>query len=251
MPAIVDTSNFNAFCRHIARQPLGVKTWDVMLYEVGKVLEGCVRLTTQEKADRIRRSVEFKNRTLRFGTKGSGPAIIYISKKGIVWFADEPGAGYEGIAQGRKVGGKTFHPMTEFFRYGNPRWERYQDFLQQLKNKQIDVRQVMGRAAQSWVQIADSLGLQINAPAYVRNAPGFRGVKHINGVSKRAMSGDKLFIEMKNLAPILLGTIDGNRILQTSINGRYKYFQQSLRRGVFEDVATIARRYPGLMARAA
>lgn len=251
MPVIVDTSNFNSFCRRIAAQPLGLKAWDVMLYEVGKVLESCVHLTTREKVDQIQRSVEFKNRTLRFGTKGSGPAIIYFTKAGVGWFADEPGDGYEGVAKGRKVGGKTFHPMTEFFHYGNPRWERYQAFLQQLKNKEINVREVTARAGQSWVQIADSLGLQINAPAYVRNAPGFRGVKHINGMSKKAVSAGKLFLEMKNVAPLLLGTIDGNRILQTSINGRYKYFLTSFRKGAFDDVATVARQYPGLIARAA
>ncbi|MEY2500591.1 MAG: hypothetical protein QOI07_925 [Verrucomicrobiota bacterium] len=251
MPVRVDTSNFNGFCRQIAAQPLGLKVWDVMLYEVGKVLEGCVRLTTREKVDKITRSVEFKNRTLRSGTKGSGPATIYITKKGIAWFADEPGAGYEGVAQGRKAGGKTFHPMTEFFHYGRPRWDRYQQFLAQLKNQQIVVRDVIGRGAQSWVQIGNSLGIKVAAPDYVRNAKPFRGVAHINGVSRRAMSGDKLFLEMKNFAPILLGTMDGNRILQTSINGRYKYFLNSARKINFDDVAAVARQYPGLLARAA
>lgn len=251
MPIRVDTSNFNGFCRQIAARPLGLKVWDVMLYEVGKVLESCVRLTTREQVDKIKRSVEFKNRTLRFGAKGSGPAIIYVTKKGVVWFADEPGAGYEGIAQGRKAGGKTFHPMTERFHYGNPRWARYQEMLAQLRNKQIDVRMVIGRAGQSWVQIADSLGLRINAPDYVRNAPSFRGAKRINGVSKKAMSADKLFLEMKNFAPILLGTMDGDRILQTSINGRASYFRKSVEEGVFENVAQVARQYPGLLARAA
>jgi hypothetical protein len=254
MPVIVDTSRFNAFCRHVASRPIGRSTWDVMLYEVSKVLEGCVRLTTRDKVDQITRSVEFKNRTLRFGGKGSGPAIIYISKKGLAWFADEPGAGYEGIAQGpnsKRVfasSGKTFHPMTEFFHYGDPRWERYQSMLAQLKDRQINVRDVIGRGAQSWVQIGNALGLSVNAPAYVRNAPPFKGTPHINGVAKKVRSADSLFIEMKNFAPILLGTIDGNRILQTSINGRSKYFDQKLRRGVFDDVKEIARAYPGLVA---
>lgn len=247
MPTIVDTSQFNAFCRRVAAAPIGKSVWDVMLYEVGKVLESCVRLTTRTNLAKIKRSIDFKNRNLRSGVKGSGPSIIYITKAGLVWFADEPGAEYEGIAQGKIAQGKTFHPMTEFFRYGNPRWQRYQQFLAQLKGQQIVVRDVLGRAGQSWVQIADSLGLSINAPTYVRNAPPFKGRKYINGVSKRARSADRLFIEMKNLAPILLGTIDGNRILQTAINGRWKYFDQKLRRGVFDDPKEIARAYPGLI----
>lgn len=247
----VDTSNFNGFCREIARtKGLGLKVWDVMLYEVGKVLEGCVRLTTREKVEQIRRSIEFKNRTLRFGDKGSGPAIIYVTKSGVIWFADEPGAGNEGIAKGRTSAGKTFHPMTEFFRYGQPRWDRYQRFLAQLKDKQIDVRMTVGRAAQSWVQIAEGLGMQVNAPDYVRNAPPFRQVRHVNGRARKTNTADGLFLEMKNFAPILLGTMDGNKILQTSINGRYSYFRNGMKRGVFEDVAKVARQYPGLIVRA-
>ncbi|HEX6175889.1 MAG TPA: hypothetical protein VF089_17905 [Candidatus Binatia bacterium] len=255
MPTIVDFSYFPAFCRQIASQPtVGLKAWDVMLYEVGRVLEQCVRLTTRENVEKIKRSIEFKNRTLPDGKNSSGPPIIYVTKRGLVWFAEEPGPGNAGKAKGPRSiqalysSGKTFHPMTEFFRYGNPRWARYQAFLAQLKDRQINVREVIGRAGQSWVQIADALGIRIEAPAYVRNAPAFRGRKHINGTSQKYRTINHVALVMKNVAPILLGTMDGNRILQTSINGRRKYFETSLRKGVFDDVKSVARQYPGLRA---
>lgn len=141
MPVIIDTSNLNGFCREIARMPvIGRNAWDVMLYEVGKILENCVRLTTQDAAGKMKRSIEFQNRMLNDGGKRS--PILYVTKKGLVWFADQPGAGYEGVAKGRKTGsGRTFHPMTEHFRYGQPRWLLYQQMLADLRNKQIDVRQ--------------------------------------------------------------------------------------------------------------
>lgn len=220
-----------------------------MLYEVGRVFEQCVRLTTREKVDSIKRSVEHKNRTLRLEDE-SAP-VLYFTKGGIGWFLGAPGYGYEGIAKGRKVNGMTFHPMTEFFRYGNPRWADYQKFLGQLRNKQINVREVIGRAGQSWVQIADALGIRIEAPGYVRNAPAFRGRAYINGTSQKYRTTQHVALVMKNTAPILLGTMDGNRILQTSINGRRKYFETSLRKGVFDDVESVARQYPGLITRRA
>lgn len=247
MPVRTDTSQINGFCRSIATANVGVRFWDAMIFEIGKVLEGCVRLTIGDSY-KVTRSVEHKNRTLRFGGKGSGPAIIYFTKAGIAWFADEPGEGYEGVAKGRTPGGKSFHPMSEFFHYGNPRWERYQGFLAQLKDRQIPVREVMGRAGQSWVQIAQSLGLQINAPDYVRNAPGFRGVKHINGLSKSIRSVDGAIIEIKNIAPVLLGTIDGNRILNASIKGRLKYLRHGIPESYIAKVKETASRYRGLIA---
>lgn len=249
MPTIVDTSQFNAFCKQIAAQPsvkgFGLKAWDVMLLEVKAILEACVRFTTRENLAKIKRSIDFKNRTLR--VRGQTAPVIYFTKSGIGWFLDAPGAGNEGIARGRKVDGKTFHPMTEFFRYGNPRWSRFQAFLAELKNKQIDVRAVIGRGARSWVEIGTSLGMHIAAPGYVRNAPAFRGRRYINGHSKRSRSGDGLFLEMSNTAPILLGTIDGNRILQRAINGRASYFRRNMKHAVFEDAKAVARAYPSFV----
>lgn len=248
MPVTIDTSNLNGFCRQIAAMPaVGKSAWDVMLFEVGKILENCVRLTTRTNVERIKRSVEAKNRTLQ---AGKGSPIIYLTKSGVAWFADQPGPGYEGVAQGRKTGsGKTFHPMTEFFRYGQPRWLRYQQFLIDLKNKQIDARAVIGRAGQTWVQMGRDAGIELQGiPGYIRDAPPFRGNRKVHGYATKRTTASSMLLELVNQNQIFFGTMDGNRILQTSINGRYKYFQQSMRRGVFDDVKQIAARYRGLIA---
>lgn len=258
MPVIVDTSNLNGFCRKIASMPpIGRKAWDVMLYEVARILENCVRLTTRSNVERIKRSVEFQNRMLNENKTKRSP-ILYVTKAGLIWFADYPGAGYEGIAGYKKegltnqrgmVGGKTFHPMNEHFRYGDPRWNRYQQFLMDLKNKQIDVRGVIGRAGQTWVQMANEAGIQLQGiPAYITNAPVFRGNTKQHGFARKFQSADAMWLELVNVGKIVLGTIDGNRILQTSINGRIKYFHDNVQRGVFDDVKQIAQRYKGLIA---
>jgi hypothetical protein len=247
----VDVSHFNAFCRQIVDQPsvkgMGLKMWDVMLFEVGKVLESCVRMTTEDKFNKIKISVEFKNRTLPFPgeTYARHKPIIYMNKRGLIWFYDEVGPGNLGKAQGERNKGKskTFHPMTEFFHYGNPRWARYLVFLSELKNRKINVRQVLGRAGKSWYQIAQSLGIPIEVSAGVRNAPPFRGRSYVNGRSRKWITANGLFLEIENSAPVLFGTIDGNRILQTAINGRAEYFRRNMRFGVFEDAKEIARAY--------
>lgn len=254
MSVIIDTSNLNGFCREIARQPaVGLKTWNVMIYEVAKILENCVRLTTRDRVDRIKKSVAFKNRTLPFPgeTYGRHKPVIYVNKHGLIWFYDDAGPGNVGLAQGPRNKGKskTFHPMTEFFRYGNPRWERYQAFLSELKNRQIDVRGVIGRAAQTWVQMAAAVGINLqNVPGYVSGAAPFKGRTKVHGTGSKRQTGSALLLEMVNQNQIFFGTMDGNRILQTSINGRYRYFQESMKRGVFDDVKQVAARYKGLKA---
>lgn len=246
MPAIVDTSNLTNFCRTIAHWEPGVKFWDVMIHEVGKVLEGCVRLTIKDKW-KITRSIEFKNRSLPFPgeTYGRHKPVIYVNKRGLIWFYDEAGPENVGRAEGPRNKGKskTFHPMTEFFRYGEPRWARYQAFLSDLKNKQVPVQMVLGRAAKSWVQIAESLGLSINVPGYVRNAAPFKGRHYVNGTSRRFRTFNGALLEIRNTNPVLLGTIDGAHILRTSIKGREKYFYHGISDAYIANVKETAMRY--------
>lgn len=246
MPVFFKTDNLTGFCRQVAQNTPGVRLWDAMIHEVGKVCEGCVRLTLGDKW-KITRSIEFKNRTLN---EGKGKPVLYFTKLGIGWFADYPGAGYEGVAQGRKTGsGKTFHPMTEFFRYGQPRWLRYQQMLADLRNKQIEVRMVMGRAAQSWVQMGESLGVRMDVPGYVRNATPFKGKSgRITGSSRKIRSINGAILEMTNINPVLMGTIDGALILQKSIRGRLQYFKRGVTEGYIADVRATAARFQGLKA---
>jgi hypothetical protein len=242
----VDISQFSAFTNELSRMS-GTSQLAVMLHEIERILAECVRLTTRENVDKIKRSVEFKNRTLR--PSKSGPAIIYITKKGVIWFADEPGPGNEGIAAGRTSDGKTFHPMSEHFHYSDSRWNRFQGFMSQLEANQIVVRDVIGRAGQSWVQCGHALGLDVEAPAYVKNAPGFKGHSYLNGTGSRGETAKGIFAEIRNESPILLGTLPGHRILQTAVNGRAAAFEIRMRKGVFDDVKERARLYKGIFVR--
>jgi hypothetical protein len=252
----IDLSRFNAVCKELSKGS-GTPLWPVILSEVGHILGRCVQLTTEDKFDKIKTSVEFKNRTLRFGT--SEPPVLYFTKDkknevgGVGWFWDPPGPGNEGKAMGARglVAGGTFHPMTEFWRYGDPRFGKYEVLKQELMDKQIDVKAVLGRAGQSWVQIGNSLGIELSPPppAYVRNAPPFKGTAHVNGRSIKTETTNGLELRLINSAPVLLGTIDGNRILQVAVNGRIKVFSVRFRKGVFENYAERARLYPGVFVR--
>ncbi len=238
----VDTSHFNDSVRALS-QISGTPIFNVMVSEVGHVLDRCVSLTTSQRADKIKRSIEFRNRTLKNSAK---EPILYFTKSGVAWFLDEPGAKYEGVAKGKTIHGKTFHPMTEVFHYGDARWLRYQDFLGQLKANQINIKDVLGRIAFSWVAIGQSLGIDVKAPAYAKNFPPFKGRSYVDGRGKKETTAEGFFIEIYNANPVLLSTLDGGRILQQSINGRISYFDQNLRRGVFNDLKARAGRYPGV-----
>ncbi len=242
----VDTSQLNAVCKKIAATPgLGLTAWKVLKAEAGKVLEGAVRNTLRDSSARkVERSIKFKNRTL-FDRSSKAP-VIYFNLQGVGWFLDRPGDQYLGLAKGRKVGDRTFHPMTEFFKYSDDRWGRYQSLLSILKQKQIDPKDVLARAAQSWVQMAESAGIQLSGvPGYVRNAPAFKGNAKIHGYAQELPGTEIRFI---NQATVMLGTFNGERILESAITGRLQYFQQQLKRGVFEDVKNVVRSYPSLKA---
>lgn len=240
--ATVDTTGFKDMAHGLSKIS-GTEVWPVILSETGHVLEGCVRGTTRDSVDRITRSVEFKNRELRAPDKSP---VISITKKGVIWYVDEPGPGNEGRARGRKVAGKTFHPMTEHLKYSDERWARFQAAMRELEAKVIDPRDVIGRAAHSWVQIAESLGLNIEAPQYVRQPKPFHGRIYPNGSSRKTQTVDSIFVDIINSNPVLLSTIDGNRILQRAINGRIEFFRRNMEKGVFDDLKVRAQRYPGV-----
>lgn len=252
MSVVIDTSNFTSYTRELSRLS-GTSLMTVMLGEVAKVLERAIELTTQANFEKIKRSVEFKNRTLPATgeTYGKHTPIIYVTKSGVIWFYDDVGP-YGGRAKGpRNVGkSKTFHPMTEFFRYSDTRWGKYKGFLEQLKAKQIVVKDVLGRAGQSWLQCAQALGVdgEVNCPAYVRNAPPFKK-SYFNGTGAKGTTATGIFVEIRNNAPILLGTMNGAAILQKAINLRYGNFLNKVRYATFEDFAKAAKAYPSFFVR--
>jgi hypothetical protein len=254
----VDTTGFKAMAADLSRMG-GVPIQQVILSETARVLERCIQLTPRRTPERIRTTVEYRNRNLwsngdPANWRRRGDPVISITKKGTIFFVDHssyvPGRGRT-APRGKRIGAKTFHDMNGFFRWSNERWGRYQLLLEDMKNKIIDVAKAVrasGLAKQSWLQIAYQLGLgeQVSAPDYVRRARPSNGKVYVNGTARKFESATEFYVEIMNDNPIVAGRFNGAAILQRAINGRLAYFDTNLAKGVFNDLRMRATRYKGV-----
>lgn len=118
-------------------------------------------------------------------------------------------------------------------------------------------KQSAGLARQSWVQIADSIGIDLSqvkggrsaaaAVAKARKAIAFNGRAYQNGTGSDTVAQGNHVITLINMLPYASGA-KLDRTLQRAISGRAGYFKNNLRHRVFEDFRTIAAKYPGLAA---
>lgn len=113
----------------------------------------------------------------------------------------------------------------------------------------------IGLARQSWVQIADDAGIHLEAVpggrtsaaaiAKARRAIASTGVRHSNGAAREYVENKTFVLELINGLPYGR-KIQLDSILAKNINGRARFFEENLSRGVFDSIAKIARAYPGL-----
>lgn len=122
----------------------------------------------------------------------------------------------------------------------------------------------IGLTAGSWVQAADSAGLDIGSSAYItkaRNAVPSSGRRYQNGKTRQEGNASQFLLTIINSMPILVNGIkrkkrsggntelDGWKIINRAIKTRRSAFLMDLRKGVFADLETRARRYPGIFTR--
>lgn len=129
------------------------------------------------------------------------------------------------------------------WRLKDSEWAEYQ---KRVAAKIKELRARAGLSAQGWIEIAENLGLQVKAPAGVRKA-------RVNGspVNHR-VQGNRRQVGPKQISYTLSYSNPSGRFagatsaLSRAVNGRTRYFQQNIKRGVFDDVRTIAAKYPGI-----
>lgn len=102
-----------------------------------------------------------------------------------------------------------------------------------------------GLAKQSWVALAESLGLPIKAPGYVQKATVKQ--KAYPQKVKSAESGKRgsFQIQITNAMQTMIAA-NGKGALAKAINGRTGYFKLNLKKKVFGNWKTIAEKYPGM-----
>lgn len=116
-------------------------------------------------------------------------------------------------------------------------------------------RKSVALARQSWVQIADAVGIRLESVpggrisaagiAKARAAIASTGVAYTNGTAREYADNKAFVLELINGLPYGR-KIQLDRILVANINARARFFEQNLARGVFDRLKSIARAYPGL-----
>lgn len=225
----VDTTRFNEMCRMLARHSAAPYA-EVVRAEVGRVLERSLQLTPVAKAQ----SMIDKWATAIFSAQ---PESLYTPQT------------REGLAvraRARRQNGKLLYFL----------FNRYPDALYSgIQNRRLDSLKkriaAIGLAKQSWLRIAQLLGLTIKAPGWVDRASAYGREHPENFQVRQKVSTSEVVIGFTNSQPTVnIPQVGGTRALAAAIAGRVKYFETNIAKHVFADVARIAKRYPGITVRA-
>jgi hypothetical protein len=136
--------------------------------------------------------------------------------------------------------GKKYRIAT--WRLPDPLWrEIYARRKERLQTK----LQSRGLARQSWIHVAASFGRQISAPGFVSSA-NYRGRQYpIDGSSTEQGSGNDYALTIVNSSPIVQGA-GGRSALLAAMQGRVSYFQRNMETRAFANLASRAKKYPGI-----
>lgn len=174
---------------------------------------------------------------------------------------------------GRRGSGRPFRMATQIssdgstFRWAkNYHWsnKQYADISEATLDvigrmpKAIDSgRAAIGLARQSVIQIADSLGIDLNRVAgggslsaagiaKARSAIATTGKRYSNGLGTEENAVAGFFVVLINNYP-LAEKLQMDRTLQGVLSGQIKYFEKNIELGVFKSQSAVARAYPFLV----
>ena len=247
------TRNFASGIDQMARLT-GIDPKAIVLAEAGSVLKKAMSETkgppsqaTLTTAGRLRalKALGFTRGgqvTITAGTRSTAYGRVFLRKK--------DGDGY------RRTHDGNFHPLNQH--YTDAQWEVLQNAINDAK---ITVGKVVpetkasaGLARQSWLIIADSLGIRLEAvPGGGISSSGIasaraaraRGNKQLyNGTSQTEVEAGKFAVTLINRLPY------GNKlrfqgILTAAVAGRVKFLQTAIAKGFAGSVADVAKLFPG------
>ena len=121
----------------------------------------------------------------------------------------------------------------------------YQE-IQRLRRQFVEIKLASrGLAKKSWYHLAQQIGRQARAPAYVVGAT-YRGREYpVDADHKESGSGSDYALMIINSSPIV-GAAHGRPALEAAMYGRISYFQRNMEHHAFRTVETRARAYPGI-----
>lgn len=128
-------------------------------------------------------------------------------------------------------------------RYSDAIWSKIEQQKKAALRRKLRAR---GLSKQSWHLLGMRIGLEIVAPSYVKRAVATTARSYPeNATARKTNTRDKVGIYLSNKQPTV-SQIGGRIALLKAINGRVGYFRRQLKAGTFNDLAKIAKAYPGL-----
>jgi hypothetical protein len=235
----------------------GFNRGQIVLGSAGVVLKTCASRTKVATAQALQFGSRLRVlRGLQL-TRG-GPITINAGVKapyGRVYLKKKDGSGY------RRTHEANFKPLNQH--YTNDQWAAIEAAIDAVKAKNPvafkKAQQSAGLARQSWVLIADSLGIALETVAgggsisagaihKAREARARNGAEINNGLSRKETAQGKFFVTLINRLPYgrRLG-LDG--MLQAVIAGHAKYFFTAVQKGYSGSLQETFKLFPGWTVR--
>ncbi len=248
------------------RKMTGFSQMDVLRGEAGIILKTAAGRTKVARRQDI--ELRTRRRAIRLiGASRAGAASDYTTinsgirgEEGRIWFRTKNQKfqlmGHVGLGTGR-VQFANIHLRRDD-------WNGVVDTVNRVREmyKKIlpQAEQSAGLARQSWVQIADSLGINLLAVrgggtlsaagiAKARAAIASTGVAYTNGASTAGGDAERAHVTLINRLPYgskaatEMGRGFDPMVIQI-LNGRTKYFEQSYAKGAFDSILATARAFP-------
>lgn len=262
----LDTRGFEQALTGLARMTArDLRT--VIRAEAGSILKACAgdtKVATIKKTDQRSMRALIGPRGLDLSSaRAPGDVTVNAGIRGPfgrVWV--KSATPHRGTGRGFRLAGQLsrngrFTP--ENYHWKNGTWtditEAAQDVGAKIRQYLDTGRRAIGLARQSWVQIADAVGIRLESVpggrisaagiAKARAAIASTGRPYTNGTAREYGENREFVITLINRLPYG-NKIALDRILARNVNARARYFEQNLARGVFDRISTIARAYPGL-----
>ena len=105
----------------------------------------------------------------------------------------------------------------------------------------------VGLSRRAWWELGIRVQSGMTAPPEVRRAVSPRGHTGRENVAvARAGSPDKFTLAIENASPLIRWS-NSSQAFYSAVRGRRRYFEQNLAHGVFNDMAQVAKKYPGMI----
>lgn len=244
----IATTGFTKFCRDAARLAR-VSPVEMLRAQAGKMLQKAIQFTPKNRKEYIipatkgkplsvtdSESQLSKNDGTRGGTRGR-QWMKMRDKKGRIRPFIAGGAGIPKPLTGATLA--RYQGLRGLFQSAG----LDKEFAKRVRTRNLS--SILSK--KSWVEIADALGISIPAAANIRRALPPSGKMSSPSSGRQWTSSDGTVVELVNNLPTRMLQRLGAQILSSAIATRKRAMEIELQKGVFEDLKTLSKRYPGLI----